>query len=161
TPWEVSQLQQVAMLVPGQPAAAPAAAQGLLAPPQTQIGAPVVRHRAPPRPLRDIGPEEAYAYAVEQDDLPTYVEYVRFYPDSPYTPLVWAMIRARREALVWRRALIENSPEAYWTYLERYPDGMYAFDARRRLRRLAAGDRPPPGFRMMMWDDVPPPVRGE
>src|SRR5262245_4020673 len=52
TPWEVSQLQQVAMLVPGQPNAPPSGAQGLLAPPQTQVGAPVVRHRPPPRPIQ-------------------------------------------------------------------------------------------------------------
>src|ERR1043165_4242500 len=159
TPWEVSQLQQVAVLVPGQPNAPPSAALGFLAPPQTQVGAPVVRHRAPPRPIQDIGPEEAYAYAVEADDLPTYVEYVRLYPNSPYAPRVWAMIRARREALVWREALLVNSPDAYWTYLERYPDGLYVFDARRRLRRLAAGDRPPPGWRMRVYDDVPLPAR--
>src|SRR3954468_22543378 len=160
TPWDVSQLQQVAMLVPGQPSAPPAVAQGFLAPPQTQIGAPVVRRRAPPRPIQDIGPEEAYAYAVEADDLPTYVEYVRVYPNSPYTPRVWAMIRARREALVWREALLVNSPDAYWTYLERYPNGLYVFDARRRLRRLAVGDRPPPGWRMMEFAHVPPPLAG-
>src|SRR3954449_3772054 len=81
TPWEVSQLQQVAMLVRGAPAAPPPGApQGLIAAPQVQVGAPVVRRRAPPRPIRDIGPEEAYAYALEQDDLPVYVEYVRAYP---------------------------------------------------------------------------------
>src|SRR6478672_172701 len=115
TPWEVSQMQQVVVLVPGQAAAPPAGALGFLAAPQTQVGAPVVRRRAPPRPIRDIGPEDAYAYAVEQDDLPTYSEYVRIYPDSPYTPRVWAMIRARREALLWRHALLENTPDSYWT----------------------------------------------
>lgn len=161
TPWEVSQMQQVVVLVPGQPAPPPSGAQGFLAVPQTQVGAPVVRRRAPPRPLRDIGPEDAYAYVVEQDDLPTYTEYVRFYPDSPYTPRVWAMIRARREALLWRHALLENTPDAYWTYEERYPEGLYVFDARRRLRRLSAGDRPPPGWRMRTYDDVPPPLAGE
>ena len=62
-------------------------------------------------------------YAIEVDNLPTYVDYVRTYPNSPYTPRVWAIIRARREALVWRDALLTNSPDAYWTYLERYPDG--------------------------------------
>src|SRR4051794_5243143 len=161
TPWEVSQMQQVVMLVPGQAAPPPAGALGFLSAPQTQVGAPVVRRRAPPRPIQDFGPEEAYGYAVEVDDLPTYTEYVRLYPDSPYTPRVWAMIRARREALLWRHALLENSPEAYWTYLERYPEGVYVFDARRRLRRLAAGDRPPPGWRMRMYDDVPMPLAGE
>src|SRR6185369_14112185 len=54
TPWDVSQLRQVVMLVPGQPAAPPPAAQGFLAAPQTQVGAPVVRRRPPPRPIRDI-----------------------------------------------------------------------------------------------------------
>ena len=162
TPWEVSQLQQVAMLVPGQAAPPPSGApQGLIQAPQAQIGAPVVRHRAPPRPIQEIGPEDAYAYAVEVDDLPTYVEYVRFYPNSAYSPRVWAMIRARREALVWREALLVNSPDAYWTYLERYPDGLYVFDARRRLRRLAAAERPPGGWRRMEFAHVPPPLAGE
>src|SRR3954452_12169484 len=109
------------MLVQGQAAEPPPTSQGFLAAPQTQIGAPVVRRRAPPRPIRDIGPEEAYAYAVERDDLPTYSEYIRVYPDSPYAQRVWATIRARREALLWRRALLDNVPEAYWTYIERYP----------------------------------------
>ncbi len=159
TPWEVSQLQQVVMLVPGAPSAPPTGAQGILSAPQTAMGAPPARRA--PRPIRDFGPEDAYAYAIEQDDLPTYVEYVRIYPDSPYAQRIWAVIRARREALAWRRALLINSPEAYWTYMQRYPDGMYVFDARRRLRRLAAGDRPPPGFRMIEFDDVPPPIAGE
>ncbi len=162
TPWEVSQLQQVVMLVPGQAAPPPPGApQGFFAAPQTQVGAPVVRRRAPPRPIQDIGPEQAYAYAVEQDDLQTYSEYVRVYPDSPYSQRVWAMIRGRREALLWRRVLLENSPESYWTYIQRYPDGMYVFDARRRLRRLAAADGPPQGWRMRMYDDVPMPLAGE
>lgn len=161
TPWDVSQLQQVAILVPGQPTAPPAGAQGFLAAPQTQVGAPVARRRPPPRPIQDIGPEDAYAYAVEADDLPTYVEYVRVYPNSAYAPRVWAMIRARREALLWREALLVNSPDAYWTYLERYPDGLYVFDARRRLRRLAAAERPPGGWRMMEFARVPLPLAGE
>jgi hypothetical protein len=161
TPWEVSQLQQVAMLVPGQAASPPAGApQGLLAP-QTQIGAPIVRRAPPPRPVVDLGADEAYAYAIQRDDLATYVEFVRVYPTSPYAPRVWAMIRARREALLWRRVLLDNTPDAYWTYIQRYPNGMYVFDARRRLRRLAAADIPPPGFRMRMWDDVPMPLTGE
>ena len=160
TPWEVSQLQQVVMLVPGAPSAPPAGApQGLLSAPQAAMGAPPARRA--PRPIRDLSPEDAYAIAVEQDDLPTYVEYVRLYPGSPYSQRIWATIRARREALVWRHALLANSPDAYWTYMQRYPEGMYVFDARRRLRRLSAAEGPPPGFRMMDFDDVPPPVAGE
>src|SRR4029077_19440519 len=87
--------------------------------------------------------EDAYAYAIEQDDLPVYSEYVQIYPDSPYTPRVWGMIRPRREERLCAHALLENTPDSYWTYIERYPDGLYVFDARRRLRRLAAGGPPP------------------
>jgi hypothetical protein len=149
TPWNVSQeLNPQVVLVPGAPAATP--------------GVPVVSApRRTPRPMRDIGPEQAYALAIEDDSLEGYTEYVRSYPDSPYTRRIWAIIRERREALAWRRALLINSLEAYWTYLARYPDGMYAYDAERRLRRLSAGARPPSGFRVMEFDDVPPPLDGE
>jgi uncharacterized caspase-like protein len=147
TPWNVSQdLNPQVVLVPGAPTP----------------GAPVASApRRAPRPMRDVGPEQAYAFAIEDDSLEGYTEYVRAYPDSPYTQRVWAIIRERREALAWRRALLINTPEAYWTYLARYPDGMYAFDAERRLRRLSAGARPPSGFRALDFEDVPPPLDGE
>ena len=148
-PWNVSQdLNPQIMLVP-----AAVAAPGAPAPQR------VVRRAE--RPMRDIGPEEAYALAIQDDNLDGYAEYVRTYPNSPYAPRVWAIIRERREALAWRRALLLNTPEAFWTYLDRYPSGMYAFDAERRLRRLSAGLRPPAGFRMLDFDDVPPPLPGE
>ncbi len=144
TPWNVSQdINPQLFLVPGAPAATPA---------------PVARA---PRPMRDVGPDEAYALAIQDDNLDGYAEYVRTYPNSPYAPRIWAIIRERREALVWRRALLINTPEAYWTYLQRYPGGMYGFDAERRLRRLSAGDRPPSGFRMLDFDDVPMPLPDE
>ena len=150
TPWNVSQdmnpqlfLVPPAAAAPGAPAVAPA---------------PVARA---PRPMRDVGPDEAYELAIQDDNLDGYTEYVQTYPNSPYAPRIWAIIRERREALVWRRALLTNTPEAYWTYLQRYPGGMYSFDAERRLRRLSAGDRPPPGFRMLDFDDVPMPLPDE
>jgi hypothetical protein len=150
TPWNVSQeINPQLVLVP----AAPAATSG--APPPARV----VRRQQ--RPMRDIGAEEAYALAIEDDNLEGYTEFVRTYPSSPYAKRVWGIIRERREALAWRRALLINSPEAYWTYLARYPDGMYAFDAERRLRRLSAGARPPSGFRMMEFEDVPEALAGE
>jgi hypothetical protein len=156
TPWEASQLRQVVVLVPGTPAAPPSQ---VLSAPQAAVGAPRVRR--PPRPVTGLGAEEAYTYVIEQDDLPAYEDYVRVYPNSPYAQRIWARIRARREALAWRRALLYNTPEAYWTYLQRYPDGMYAYDAERRLRRLSVGMRPPAGFRMLEFEDAPPPIAGE
>ena len=70
TPWEVSQLKQVVMLVPGAPAAPPPGApQGFLRAADRRWA----RRRSPSAAATDpgFGPEEAYAYAIEQDDLPT------------------------------------------------------------------------------------------
>src|SRR4029077_6562803 len=94
-----------------------------------------------------------YALAIEMDTLEGYTGFVQAYPGHPYTQRVWAMIRARREALAWMRALESNTPQSYWTYLRRYPNGMYAFDAERRLRRLGAAGAPPPGLPPMGIDE--------
>jgi len=111
--------------------------------------------------MRDIGPDEAYALAIEMDTLEGYTGFVQAYPGHPYTQRVWPLIRARREALAWMRALEFNTPQSYWTYLRRYPNGMYAFDAERRLRRLGSPFAPPPDFAMMEFDDVPMALVGE
>lgn len=154
TPWHVSALGAPAAIVP---AAAPTAPASAGAPP---FAAPV-HARRPVRPMRDVGMDEAYALAIEQDSLPAYSEFVQVYPQSAYAPRVWAIIRARREALAWMRAVEFNTPESYWTYLRRYPDGMYAEDARRRLRRLAALLEPPPAFAAVDFVGVPEPLIGE
>ena len=39
---------------------------------------------------------------------------------------------------MWRRVLSINTREAYWSYLERYPQGGHVADCERRLARLAA-----------------------
>ncbi len=146
TPWDASALSEPIELVP------PQAATAATAPP------PPVRQ---PRPMRDIGPDEAYALAIEMDTLEGYSGFVQAYPGHPYGQRIWAMIRARREALAWMRAQEINTPRSYWTYLRRYPNGMYAFDAQYRLRRLGQPFAPPPGFAMMEFDDVPMALSGE
>ena len=163
TPWEVSQLQQVAMLVPGQAAPPPAGApQGLIQAPQDSNrrarGAPPCRRRVRFRRSGRKMPTLTRSRSTICRPTSNMCAPMR---TAPIHPRVWAMIRARREALLWREALLVNSPDAYWTYLERYPDGLYVFDARRRLRRLAAAERPPGGWRMMEFAHVPPPLAGE
>ena len=145
TPWYMSSLGEQIELVPPE--------AGVQAAP----AAPLMRA---PQPMRGISPEEAYALAIEMDTLNGYVEFVETYPRHPLTRRVYAIIRARREALAWMRARQIDTPPAYWTYLSRYPNGIYAFDAERRLRRLSAAFQPPPGFGAMEID-VPPPIEGE
>ena len=147
TPWHVSAIGDQIVLVPADaapPAAAPGAGVAVVAPPLREH-----------RPMREIGLEEAYGLAIEMDTLDGYVSFVQTYPQSPYSERVWAIIRARREALAWMRATQFDTPEAYWTYLRRYPNGIYAYDAERRLRRLSAPVAPPLGFAMVEFADVP------
>jgi Caspase domain len=151
TPWHVASFSDPVVLIAGEPQSSASGSNGL----------PARATKRQPRPMREIGAEDGYALAVEEDSLPAYAEYVEAYPTSPYAPRIWAVIRARREAMCWFRALETDTPEAYWTYLRRYPNGIYAGDAERRLRRLAAVFEPPPHFALLAFDDVPPPLPAE
>ena len=112
--------------------------------------------------MREIGPDEAYALAIELDTLDGYAEFVEAYP--------------RHRAI--RRARLRDHPRAargigvaarapdqlagiLLDLSARYPDGIYASDARRRLRRLSVGFAPPPGFAPVEFYDVPPPLPDE
>ena len=50
-----------------------------------------------------------------------------------------------------------DTPQAYWSYLRRYPRGPHAGDARRRLAILTAPLEPPPSFAVIDYDVPPPP----
>src|SRR6516165_11028987 len=71
---------------------------------------------------------------------------------------VWRIHEAG--AITWHRTRLVDTPDAYWSYLRRYPRGPHAADARRRLAILAAALEPPPSFPMIDYD-VPPPVPDE
>ncbi|MGU3469128.1 caspase domain-containing protein, partial [Methylobacterium sp. C33D] len=109
------------------------------------------------RPLRDLGAQDAYAVCLERDDLARYQEFVADYPSDLLTRRVRALIAARREALVWRLTWLIGTPDAYWSYLARYPRGPHAWDARRRLASLAAALEPPPRYVTLAYDVAPPP----
>jgi len=109
------------------------------------------------RSIRELTPEEAYGIAVERDTIPAYEEFLAAFPNSPFTKRVHAMLAARREAVTWRRTVSANAPNAYWSYLKRYPNGPHAADARRRLTRLTAPLVPPPVFEAFDYDVPPPP----
>jgi uncharacterized caspase-like protein len=90
------------------------------------------------RPIRELGPQDAYAAAVERDTLQGYNDFLAAYPDDPMAKRVRAITAARREAIIWRRTRSIDAPNAYWSYLRRYPRGPHAADARRRLAFLSA-----------------------
>jgi hypothetical protein len=70
---------------------------------------------------------------------------------------VRAIIAARREATAWRQTILAATPNAFWSYLRRYPRGPHAAEARRELAHLAAAAEPPPSF-IEIGYDVPPPL---
>ena len=107
------------------------------------------------KPIRDLGVQDAYAAALERDTLPAYEEFLAAYPGDPRSKRVMAIVAARREAITWRRTYRNDTPEAYWSYLRRYPRGPHAADARRRLAILTAPPEPPPTLAMFV-SDVPP-----
>src|SRR6266478_7016846 len=120
-------------------------------PPQDQ--AATVRNR----PMRDIGVQDAYAAALERDTMQGYEDFLGAYSDDPLAKRVRAIVAARREAITWLRSYRADTPQAYWSYLRRYPRGPHVGDARRRLAYLAAEFEPPPSFAEIPYDLPPPP----
>lgn len=109
------------------------------------------------KPIRDLGVQDAYAAALERDTLPAYEEFLTAYAGDPLAKRVRAIAAARREAITWRRTYRTDTPNAYWSYLQRYPRGPHAADARRRLAILTAPLEPPPTFDVIDYDVPPPP----
>jgi uncharacterized caspase-like protein len=109
------------------------------------------------RPIRDLGAQEAFGAALERDTLQSYEDFLIAYPNDPLARRVRAIVAARREAITWRRTYRADTPEAYWSYLQRYQRGPHAEDARRRLAILTAALEPPPQFVTIDYDVPPPP----
>jgi uncharacterized caspase-like protein len=109
------------------------------------------------RPIRDLGAQDAYAAALERDTMPGYEDFLSAYPGDPLARRVRAIVAARREAITWLHSYRTDTPQAYWSYLRRYPQGPHAGDARRRLAILAAALEPPPAFAVIDYDVPPPP----
>src|SRR5229473_1950243 len=109
------------------------------------------------RPIRDLGVQDAYTAALERDTMQGYEDFLTAYPGDPLAKRVRAIVAARREAITWLRSYRADTPQAYWSYLRRYPRGPHAGDARRRLAILTAPLEPPPSFAVIDYDVPPPP----
>ena len=112
------------------------------------------------QPMRSLGAHDAYMVALMRDTFDAYADFLADYWHDPMTKRVHALLAARREAITWRRTCQANVPEAYWSYLERYPRGPHVADARRLLTHLGATIAPPSKFARMDYD-VPPPLPDE
>ncbi|RTL93084.1 MAG: peptidase C14 caspase catalytic subunit p20 [Hyphomicrobiales bacterium] len=109
------------------------------------------------REIRDFDARDAYVAALDRDTMRGYEDFIIAYPHDPMAKRVRAIIAARREAITWRETWLRDRPEAYWSYLRRYPHGPHAWDARRRLRHFEATLEPPEDFTVYAYDVPPPP----
>jgi uncharacterized caspase-like protein len=149
-PWYASKITQAFLFTEPTPDA-PAAPQ--------QIASTTELQSTPIQQFQ--GDQEAYIAALARDTIAGYEEFIAAFPDSPHVRRVRALIAVRREAITWRRVASINTQEAFWSYLERYPQGAHVADAERRLARLAAAYDPPPAFVPMQFADVAPPPPDE
>jgi len=108
--------------------------------------------------IRDFDEKDAYFAALDRDSLQGYEDFLAAYPNDSMARRVRAIIAARREAITWRETWIADTPEAYWSYLRRYPRGPHVWDARRRLEHFDAALEPPPSFTVIEYDVPPPPL---
>src|SRR5262249_15597579 len=109
------------------------------------------------KPLKDLGAQDAFNAALERDTVQGYEDFLSAYASDPLSKRVRAILAARREATPWARPYLADTPDAYWSYLRRYPRGPHAADARRRLAILTAPLDPPQSFAMLDYDVPPPP----
>ena len=82
--------------------------------------------------------EDACAAAIAPDTMEGYEEFLALHLRIRCGRRIAAMVAIRREEIISRRCVFDNSPPAYWSYLRRYPNGPYVCDARRRLAMIGS-----------------------
>jgi len=112
------------------------------------------------QPMRALGPQNAYITALMRDTFDAYTDFLADYWQDPMTKRVRALLAARRESITWQRTCQANEPNAYWSYLERYPHGPHVADAGRLLTQMGAATTLPSQFARIDYD-VPPPLPDE
>ena len=100
-----------------------------LPPPQSGYAPPPQPAPTPVADLRAMPPDDAYAYAVMEDAVPVYEEFLLVYPNDPRAEWVRTTLALRVDAMAWRYASVVNTPEAYAAYAARYPGGVYVDEA--------------------------------
>jgi uncharacterized caspase-like protein len=98
---------------------------------------------APPGPppvmpvadMRMMSADDAYDYAISEDTVDAYEQFLLVYPGDPRADWVRTTLALRVDAIAWRYASVVNTPDAYAAYAAAYPGGVYVEDAvRLRVR---------------------------
>ena len=90
---------------------------------------------AMPVDMRTMSADDAYDYAIEEDTVDAYEQFLLIYPTDPRADWVRTTLALRVDAIAWRYASVVNTPDAYAAYAAAYPGGIYVDDAvRLRVR---------------------------
>jgi uncharacterized caspase-like protein len=119
---------------------------------------PVVPKAGGQDQISSLSSDQAFQRVIASDSIVDYQAFLVAFPNDKATPTVQYNLAVRREAEVWAGALKMNTAEAYWTYIEAYPDGGNVEVARQRLAQLSASSTPPAGFAPVVFPDLPPPL---
>ncbi|RFB80001.1 caspase family protein [Methylovirgula sp. 4M-Z18] len=109
------------------------------------------------QPISQFSADDAYYAALDRDTIDAYQDFLVAFPNAPQAGRVRVLLAVRREAVTWRITYRTDRPNAYWSYLRRYPSGPHAWDAHRRLGELRAELTPPETFDFIRYDVPPPP----
>jgi caspase domain-containing protein len=71
-------------------------------------------------------PRDAYRYALANDSVQGYQDFIAFYPSDPYCEYVRALLAAKLVAIAWHQAIVANSPFAYQQFYKQYPVSPYS-----------------------------------
>jgi hypothetical protein len=76
--------------------------------------------------MQNRQPRDAYRYAMANDSVQGYQDFIAFYPTDPYCAYVRALLAAKLVAMAWHQAIVANSPIAYQQFYNQYPVSPYS-----------------------------------
>ncbi|MBI5746573.1 MAG: hypothetical protein HZA13_06200 [Nitrospirae bacterium] len=77
--------------------------------------------------------EGSYRNARTLDTIPAYEEFIKGYPDSPYTSEAKGRLNALKEEIAFKEAEQKNSVPAYREFIKIYPNGKFVEEAKKRV----------------------------
>lgn len=111
-------------------------------------------------PISSLPTQEAYLAALRRDTIDSYADYLADHWKEPEAKRIRALLAVRREAVIWQLTCSAGTPDAFWSYLEFFPEGPHSREARSSLARLNASVSPPTAFKRMEYQ-VPSPLPDE
>lgn len=94
--------------------------------PALQANASADRPTVVAQNMRSRSPREAYNYAIAENSVEYYEEFVRVYPYDPFAAHIRRLLAAKLLAIAWHGAVKANSPVAYKEFYSTHAESPYA-----------------------------------